>query len=101
MRHAEMVEYNGRLYTYRELQELSGIGCNTIRLRIRRGWPVEQAVSEPPDPGRRKSECKAWHYKQCFKCTEPDCTRPMDKVLRGERAVNKMFLPKVRPDEYH
>ena len=37
-------EFRGKLYTIRELSELSGIAPATIRDRLRRGYPVEQAA---------------------------------------------------------
>ncbi len=36
--------YNGKLCTIKELSELSGIATATLRDRLRRGYPVEQAI---------------------------------------------------------
>jgi len=37
-------ELNGKWYTPNELSEISGIAAHTIRDRLRRGYPVEEAV---------------------------------------------------------
>lgn len=37
-------ELNGKWYTPNELSELSGIAAHTIRDRLRRGYPVEEAI---------------------------------------------------------
>lgn len=37
-------ELNGKWYTPNELSEISGISAHTIRDRLRRGYPVEEAV---------------------------------------------------------
>lgn len=37
-------ELNGKWYTPNELSEISGIPAHTIRDRLRRGYPVEEAV---------------------------------------------------------
>ncbi len=100
MRHAEMVEYNGKLYTCGELEKLSGINCNTLRYRIRKGWSVEKALTEPASYTPRHAYT-ATHFRECFRCRHTDCIRAVDRPLMGERTVNKMFLPKVRPDEYY
>ena len=36
--------YNGKVYTIKELSELSGIATATLRDRLRRGYSVEQAI---------------------------------------------------------
>lgn len=38
------VEYKGTPHTIKQLSELSGIAPATIRDRLRRGYPVEQAI---------------------------------------------------------
>lgn len=37
-------EFRGKLYTTKELSELSGIASATLRDRLRRGYSVEQAI---------------------------------------------------------
>lgn len=41
-------ELNGKWYTPNELSDLSGIHPHTIRDRLRRGFPVEEAVKVIP-----------------------------------------------------
>jgi hypothetical protein len=41
-------ELNGHWYTPNELSEMSGIPAHTIRDRLRRGFPVEEAVKITP-----------------------------------------------------
>ena len=41
-------EYKGIHYTVNELSEISGIAPATIRDRVRRGYPIEQAISMNP-----------------------------------------------------
>ena len=50
------VEYNGIFYTLQELSEMHGIPMTTINNRLRNGWPVEKAVSEPrPEKKQKKT----------------------------------------------
>jgi hypothetical protein len=51
-----LYEYNGKLYTVKELAELSGLNEKTIYKRFKRGWNVEETVEIPT--GRRKNETK-------------------------------------------
>ena len=37
-------ELNGKWYTPNELSEISGLKAHTIRDRLRRGYPVEEAI---------------------------------------------------------
>lgn len=41
-------EYKGKWYTPNELTEISGIAAHTIRDRMRRGYPVEEAIKVVP-----------------------------------------------------
>lgn len=41
-------QYNDTWYTPNELSELSGIAAHTIRDRLRRGYPVEEAIKITP-----------------------------------------------------
>jgi hypothetical protein len=41
-------ELNGKWYTPNELSEISGVKAHTIRDRLRRGYPVEEAVKVIP-----------------------------------------------------
>jgi phage/plasmid-associated DNA primase len=41
-------EYKGGWYTPKELSEMSGIKCHTIRDRLRRGFSVEEALKVQP-----------------------------------------------------
>ena len=36
------------MYTIKELSEMSGIACHTLRDRLRRGYTIEQAVKPSP-----------------------------------------------------
>ena len=43
-------EYNGKLYTYKELYNFvkdKSISINNLRDRLSRGWDVERAISQP------------------------------------------------------
>jgi hypothetical protein len=51
------IVYKGKSYTTGKLsQELGGTDC-VIRARLRRGWPIERAISQPihPRPNARKA----------------------------------------------
>jgi hypothetical protein len=54
--------YNGNWYTVKQLSELSGIAPATIRDRLRRGYPVEQAVkiTATNESVERFSEASWW-----------------------------------------
>lgn len=41
-------EYKGIHYTVTELSEMSGVAPATIRDRLRRGYPIEQAITPNP-----------------------------------------------------
>lgn len=47
-----MYEYNGKLYSVKELSQLSGLSTKTIYKRLKRGWDIESTVEIPV--GRRK-----------------------------------------------
>lgn len=55
-------EYKGSPHTIKQLSELSGIAPATIRDRLRRGYPVEQAISPMPtnDSVVQFNEASTW-----------------------------------------
>lgn len=55
-------EYKGKWYTPNELSEMSGIKCHTIRDRLRRGYPVEEAVKMTVTHESVKEFCEASYY---------------------------------------
>lgn len=46
-----LVDWNGEKRLFIELCEEAGITTQTVRSRLKRGWPIEAAISTPP--GRR------------------------------------------------
>ncbi len=48
-----LYEFRGRRYLLRELADLSGVECNTIRARLADGWTLEQSVVTPTPKQRR------------------------------------------------
>ena len=42
-----LYEYNGKLYSVKELSEISGISERNIYRRLKRGWDIESAVEIP------------------------------------------------------
>ena len=56
-------EYKGKWYSPNELSEISGIAAHTIRDRLRRGYPVEEAVKVVPvqDSIKEFSEASCWN----------------------------------------
>lgn len=55
-------EYKGSWYTPDELSEISGIAAHTLRDRLRRGYPVEEAIKVVPvqDSIKEFSEASYW-----------------------------------------
>ena len=47
------VEWRGQTWTYRELENETGIPADTIRMRLRNGWTVAESVSTPVGCERR------------------------------------------------
>ena len=54
--------YNDAFYTPKELSDISGIPAHTIRDRLRRGYSVDQAVSESPVFPSVLDFCNASYY---------------------------------------
>lgn len=52
-----VLSVNGEKRTLKQWSEAMGICHETIRGRLRRGWPVERAVSQPANPRHRNSRC--------------------------------------------
>lgn len=48
----QVVMLDGEIRTFAELSVMSGIGPNTIRQRVRRGWSVEQSIGRDAAPVR-------------------------------------------------
>ena len=55
-------EFNGSWYTPNELSEMSGIAAHTIRDRLRRGYPVEEAIKMLPVQESIKEFGEASYY---------------------------------------
>lgn len=55
-------EYRGRLYTPKQLSEMSGIAVHTIRDRLRRGYSVEESVKQLPVHDSVKEFCESSYY---------------------------------------
>ena len=47
-------ELNGVSYTLQQLSDMHGIPITTINNRIRNGWPIERAISEPRPESKKK-----------------------------------------------
>lgn len=48
--HCIQVEYKGRVWSLADLADAYGITHETLRHRIKRGWPIERALSAPLRP---------------------------------------------------
>lgn len=55
----KVYEYENKLYTIKELSEISGIQRATLRDRLRRGYSVEQAVKAAPTHDSVQAFCDA------------------------------------------
>lgn len=53
-RNNKRYEYNGKLYTIRELSNMSNLSYSIIQSRIYSGWSIEKAISIPPVIGRNQ-----------------------------------------------
>ena len=56
-------ELNGKWYTPNELSEISGVAAHTIRDRLRRGYPVEEAVKVIPAQNSVREFAEASWYR--------------------------------------
>lgn len=45
----KIVHYHGRDMCLAEAVEIAGADYGLVALRIRRGWPLDRAISEPPN----------------------------------------------------
>lgn len=54
--------YKNRMYTVKELSEMSGIDAHTLRDRLRRGFPIEQAIRLMPIHESVEHFCEASYY---------------------------------------
>jgi hypothetical protein len=52
-RHNRLITHNGQTKCLIEWAESSGINADAIYARLRLGWPVERALTEPVQPGNR------------------------------------------------
>lgn len=52
------VTFQGETHTIREWEKMLGFKCGTIWTRIKAGWPVELALTEPPDYGKKHPKKK-------------------------------------------
>lgn len=50
-----IISFQGQQRTLAEWADHTGIPRNTIKLRQRRGWPIERMLSEPPRPQPSRS----------------------------------------------
>ncbi len=55
-------EYKGEWYTPNQLAEMSGVLPHTIRDRLRRGYPVEEAIKMTVTHESVKEFCEASYY---------------------------------------
>ena len=39
------LEYNGQIYSGKELADLVGVEANTLRYRVRQGWSMDEIVN--------------------------------------------------------
>lgn len=46
--HKQLYKYNGKIYSVKELAQISGLNERTIYKRLKRGWGIEEAVEIPP-----------------------------------------------------
>lgn len=46
-RNNHRIEYNGKTHTVTEWEEICGFGRGMISRRLKRGWPVEKAITTP------------------------------------------------------
>ena len=56
------LKYKDGIYTINELSEMSGIEPFTLRDRLRRGYPIEEAMKETPIRNSVKEFCDASWY---------------------------------------
>ena len=54
--------YKDNMYTVKELSEISGIECHTLRDRLRRGYTIEQAVRPTPVHASIEHFCEASYW---------------------------------------
>lgn len=88
---ARMITCRGETRSLSEWSKMVGLSRQTIDDRIRRGWPVEQAIFEPLKRDIRSSrkrrnrggKCLAKNWKDCFTCEFDDCIR--EKAIKGEK----------------
>lgn len=64
------VEYQGETIYLTELAKKVGVKCETLRARIVKGMPVEEAVKKPIRHWSRKTKCT---YPDCDRCPYEDC----------------------------
>jgi hypothetical protein len=55
-RSSRFLEFDGQTRTSAEWSELTGISQGTLHARLKAGWPVERALSEPVQGKARKDE---------------------------------------------
>lgn len=51
-----LIEHNGQRRTLTQWARELGLGVSTIHCRLKRGWPVEKALSLSPNRGRKLSK---------------------------------------------
>lgn len=55
-------EYNGQMYTVKQLSEISGVSEASIRDRLRRGYSVDQVVRHTPTNDSVEHFCESSWY---------------------------------------
>lgn len=102
------VEYNGKYYTFKELEQLTsveGLTAKKIRDRISRGWTVERAITQPLDVklqpfgitgnkfeynGQLLSVYELWLLRKCSELTEQTISHRLNgKGWDVERAITQ------------
>jgi hypothetical protein len=66
-RSSKFIEFRGQTKTAAEWAELSGVGQRLLHWRLRRGWSVERALTEPVLGRARKSATDKMHDVTIFK----------------------------------
>lgn len=84
-------EVKGRWYTVNELSEISGVKAHTIRDRVRRGYPIEEAIKITATNEGVKEFCDASHWEDWIGMSINDLYQIYWKwaVSHGEQPTSK------------
>lgn len=86
MKRAKLHEYNGQLYTVKELAKLSGKSRQCIDWRIKNGYSVRDAVDLPfgRAKNRTKAPCGFRSPAECLSCKYDHCISEDAPEVPGE-----------------